>query len=234
MQGRGTREVLQLSTPKGAVSALWERPPGATAVLVLAHGAGAGMRHAFIEALAAALLERGIACLRYQFPYMEAGRRGPDRPPTLVATVAAAVDMAAGLASDLPLFAGGKSLGGRMTSLAAAQGEISAAQGLVYVGFPLHAPGKPSSDRATHLSQIDRPMLFLQGTRDKLAEMDLIEPLCRSLGERATLHVVDGADHSFHVLKRSGRTDEQILQELAEVAAAWAQGARFRRSSTEA
>ena len=204
-----------LAADKGEVSALWLRPRGAAAALALAHGAGAGMRHPFIEDLAQALAAEGIATLRYQFPYMEAGRRYPDRPALATATVRAAVATTKKLARGLPLLAGGKSFGARMTSQAAADGRLPDVRGLVFFGFPLHAPGRPGTERAAHLEQVMQPMLFLQGTRDVFADLDLLGPVCRELGQRATLHLVDGADHGFAVLKRSGRTGEEVLLELA-------------------
>ena len=206
----------------GAVSALWLRPDDARAVLVLAHGAGAGMRHAFMEAVAGRLAGRGIATFRYQFPYWEQGKRRPDPPRVLVRTVRSAVVAAADLAGGLPLFAGGKSMGGRMTSTAASEEALPGVRGLIFFGFPLHPPGKPATVRGDHLAGVRVPMLFLQGTRDKLAELDLLRPICARLGDRATLHVVEGADHGFHVLKRSGRTDDEVLDELADTATAWA------------
>ena len=206
---------------KGAVSWILERPDTARSLLVLAHGAGAGMRHAFMQALTRALAERGVASFRYQFPYAEAGRRRPDSRGTLVACVRSAVIEAARLCPQLPLFAGGKSMGGRMTSLAASETPLEGARGLVFVGFPLHAAGRPSSGRADHLVQVPLPMLFLQGTRDSLAQLELLEPVCKELGKRATLHVIDGGDHSFHVLKRSGRTDAEVMDEVADRVASW-------------
>ena len=222
---RGTRgrsgELRFEAGEAGEVSALLLRPDGADRLLVLAHGAGAGMRHAFLEALAGVLADRGIATFRYQFPYTEAGRRRPDREPVLLATVRAAVAAASEAAGDLPLFAGGKSMGGRMTSRAAAREPLPGVRGLVFFGFPLHAPGKPSTERADHLDDVDLPLLFLQGDRDAFAKLDLLEPVVARLGARATLHLVKGADHGFHVLKRSGRTDREVLEELAEQADAW-------------
>jgi uncharacterized protein len=205
----------------GRVSALLERPPAARLLYVLAHGAGAGMRHPFFTSVARALAERGIATFRYQFPYMEARTRRPDPPGVLEAAVRAAVAAAASAAPGLPLVAGGKSLGGRMTSNAQAKQPLAGVRGLVFLGFPLHPPKRPGDARAEHLSAVTVPMLFLQGTRDDLADLQLLEPVCRRLGERATLHVVEGADHSFKVLKRSGRSDADVLQELADTLAAW-------------
>jgi len=205
----------------GRVSGLLTRPDEARVLYVLAHGAGADMRHRFMEAIAAALAERGVASLRYQFPYTEAGGRRPDPPAVLEATVRAAVAAAANAAPDLPLIAGGKSMGGRMTSGAAARGPLPGVSGLVFLGFPLHRPKQPSEDRAEHLSQVTLPMLFLQGTRDDLADLGLINGVCARLGELATLHVVEGADHGFGVLKRSGRTDAEVLEELAGTVVSW-------------
>jgi predicted alpha/beta-hydrolase family hydrolase len=184
------------------------------------------MRHRFMEAIAQALAVRGIATLRYQFPYVEAGARRPDPPGVLEATVRAAVARARELAPDLPLVAGGKSMGGRMTSSAAARRPLEGVLGLVFLGFPLHPAKQPGTGRAEHLARVPVPMLFLQGTRDDLADVDLITGVCGSLGPRATLHVVEGADHAFSVLKRSGRSDAQVLEELADTAAGWIRAVR--------
>ena len=203
------------------VAAVFDRPASPHALLVLAHGAGAGMRHSFLEALAAALTARGVGVLRYQFPYMEAGGGPPDPPALLQATVRAAVAAAAERAEGRLLLAGGKSMGGRMTSLAQSQRALPGVAGLVFVGFPLHPAGRPSTSRGEHLARVEVPMLFLQGTRDALAPLDLLRPLLAPLAPRARLHVVEGADHAFHVLKRSGRTDDEVLRELADAIAAW-------------
>ncbi len=200
---------------------LLERPPDAHALLVLAHGAGAGMRHAFMEAAAQRLAERGVATLRYEFPYMAAGGRRPDRPPVARAAVRAAVAAGLELARGLPVFAGGKSFGGRMTSQEASAGGLSGVAGLVFLGFPLHPAGRPGTERADHLAGVRQPMLFVQGTRDRLAELELLRPVLDGLGPRATLHVEEGADHGFHVLKRSGRTDAGVLDAIADAVAAW-------------
>ena len=197
------------------------RPPRARLLYVLAHGAGAGMRHPFLEAVARALSERDVATFRYQFPYMEAGSRRPDPPAVAVATVRAAVAAAAVAVPGVPLLAGGKSFGGRMTSTAQATGPLPGIVGLVFLGFPLHPPKQPSDTRAAHLRDVQIPMLFLQGTRDDLADLTLMRPLCGKLGKRATLHIVEGGDHSFRVLKRSGRTDVEVLAELAERISDW-------------
>jgi predicted alpha/beta-hydrolase family hydrolase len=207
----------------GEVSALLCRPAKARRLLVLAHGAGAGMSHPFMAKLAEELAGVGFATLRYQFPYMEQRRRVPDSPAVLTATVVAAVRAAAEAAPGLPLFAGGKSMGGRMTSQAAAQRPLDGVRGLVFFGFPLHPPKQPGTKRAEHLAKVTVPMLFLQGTRDALADLQLLRPVCAKLGALATLHIIEKADHSFHVLKSSGRSDEEVLRELAETAASWSE-----------
>jgi predicted alpha/beta-hydrolase family hydrolase len=218
-------EQLRFGVENGdEVSALLCRPAKARRLLVLAHGAGAGMSHPFMEMLAADLAGMGVATLRYQFPYMEERRRVPDAPAVLKATVLAAVRAAAEAAPGLPLFAGGKSMGGRMTSQAAAQRPLNGVRGLVFFGFPLHPPNRPGTKRADHLANITVPMLFLQGTRDTLADLELLRPVCANLGSRATLHVIETADHSFHVLKSSGRNDAEVLRELAETVVTWAGG----------
>jgi uncharacterized protein len=206
----------------GEVSAVLMRPENARWLLVLAHGAGAGMMHPFLTSLAGELAAVGVATLRYQFPYMEQRRRVPDSPAMLTATVRAAVRTAAEAAPGLPLLAGGKSMGGRMTSQAAAQQPLDGVRGLVFFGFPLHPPNKPGTKRAEHLKQVTVPMLFLQGTRDTLADLTLLKPICKDLGSRATLHIIDTADHSFHLLKKSGKADADALHELAQTTASWA------------
>ncbi|HUP19154.1 MAG TPA: alpha/beta family hydrolase [Gemmatimonadota bacterium] len=198
------------------------RPDGARWLLVLGHGAGAGPDHPFMVGLADRLAGRAVATFRYAFPYIEAGKRRPDPPGVLEAAVRRAVEMAAAAAPDLPILAGGKSLGGRMTSRAAAGDGLSGVRGLVFFGFPLHSPAKPGNERAAHLADVHVPMLFLQGTRDSLARLDLLRPVLEGLGDLSTLHVIEDADHGFHVPKRSGRTDDDVLDELAEVTAAWA------------
>ena len=205
----------------GQVSAILARPARAHALLVLAHGAGAGMRHPFLESLARELAAAGVATLRYQFPYMEQRRKAPDRPEFLTETVRAAVAAAVERAAGLPVFAGGKSMGGRMTSLAASQQKLDGVRGLIFVGFPLHPPNKPGVERAEHLHSVGLPMLFLQGTRDPLAQLDLLDPVCAGLVPAPTLHIVDTADHSFHVLKKSGATDGQVLRGLARTISSW-------------
>jgi len=205
----------------GEVSAILLQPQNAQCLLVLAHGAGAGMNHPFMTAIANELAASQVASFRFQFPYMEQRRRPPDRPPVLTATVQAAIQTASKAAPDLPLFAGGKSLGGRMTSLAASEGRLDNVRGLVFFGFPLHPPNQPGTKRAEHLAEVKLPMLFLQGTRDALADLKLLRPILAKLGNRATLHVIEGADHSFHVLKSSGKTDKDVLKELAQSASDW-------------
>jgi hypothetical protein len=201
---------------------LW-LPDSAETFLALAHGAGAGMRHAFMEAVAAALAQRGVATLRFEFPYAGAGAHRPDPRPVLIETVAAAAEEARRLAGNLPLCAGGKSMGGRMTSHAAAEGRLDGVRGIVFLGFPLHPAGKPGSARADHLAEVKQPMLFLQGTRDALAELALLRPVCERLGRRAQLRVIEGADHGFHTLKRSGRSDADVIEELADEVARFAE-----------
>ena len=215
-------EGVRIEAAAGAVvSGLWDRPDAATAVLVLAHGAGAGMTHPFMEAVARGLAERRIATLRFQFPSMEAGSKRPDGSVVAIATVRAAVEAVRGLAPCLPLFAGGKSFGGRMTSQAQAEDALAGVRGLVFFGFPLHAAKKPSTARAAHLSDVYLPMLFLQGNRDALSEEYLIAGVAERLGKAATLVMVEGADHSFHVPKRSGRTDVEVLASMLDATAEW-------------
>jgi hypothetical protein len=198
---------------------LGPRPP--RACFVLAHGAGAGMTHPFMSAVAHGLAERGIATLRYQFPYMERGAKRPDAPRLAQATVRAAVTAASRILPDAPLFAGGKSFGGRMTSQAQAASPLPGVRGLVFIGFPLHPPGRPSDERARHLFEVHVPMLFLQGARDDFADLRLLEPLIGRLGARATLVLFPAADHSFHVPVRSGRSDRDTLAEVTDALANW-------------
>jgi predicted alpha/beta-hydrolase family hydrolase len=206
----------------GEVSALLLRPDNPRWLLIFAHGAGAGIRHPFMESLSSELAALQIATLRYQFPYMEKRSGRPDSPTILTATVAAALRAGSEAAPGLPLLAGGKSMGGRMTSQAAAQNLLPEVRGLVFFGFPLHPPGSPSTKRADHLAKVPMPMLFLQGTRDTLADLKLLRPVVKKLGELATLHIIESADHGFHVLKRSGKTDASVLTELAQTTADWA------------
>lgn len=205
----------------GTVSALLTKPAKPIAAYVFAHGAGAGMTHRFMETVASGLTTRNIATLRYQFPYMERGSKRPDSPSVAHATVRAAVAAAATTVPRLPLIAGGKSFGGRMTSQAEAHKPLPGVRGLCFFGFPLHPAGKPATDRGDHLAAIAVPMLFLQGTRDALADVTLLQPLIASLGPRATLHLVENADHSFHVPAKSGRTDSEVMEEILDAMATW-------------
>ncbi len=204
-----------------SVSGLWIEPEKASATYVFAHGAGAGMESKAMAATARALAERGIATLRYNFLYMERGSKRPDAPSVAHAAVRAAVVEAARLCPRLPLFAGGRSFGGRMTSQAQALDELPAVRGLIFFAFPLHPARKPGDDRAKHLSDITLPMLFLQGDNDALADLDLLKPVIKKLGSRATLHLVAHADHSFHAPAKSGRKDSEVLHEIVDAAAAW-------------
>ncbi|RYG13196.1 MAG: alpha/beta hydrolase [Burkholderiales bacterium] len=208
-------------TPTESISAIVDTPPAPRACLVLAHGAGAGMHHEFMAAMALGLKARGIATLRFQFPFMEKGSRRPDTPAVAHAAVRAAVAAAAKRFPRLPLFAGGKSFGGRMTTQAQAIDVLPGVEGLVLLGFPLHPPKKPSLDRAAHLEAVKVPMLFLQGTRDELADLALVKQVTSALGRRAKLHVVDAADHGFDVLVRSGRTRLEVREELLDTMARW-------------
>jgi uncharacterized protein len=211
--------AISIPLTGGPVSGLLDLPAAARACCVLAHGAGAGMAHPFMAAAAEGLARRGVAVLRYQFPYMERGSKRPDSPKVAQAAVRAAVAEAARRLPQLPLFAGGKSFGGRMTSQAQAAEPLPGVRGLVFLGFPLHAPGQPSDARGAHLAGVRVPLLFLQGTRDDFARLDLLQPLAGRLG--ATLRLFEDADHSFHVPKRSGRTDAAVLEELLDVAVGW-------------
>ena len=206
------------------VSGLLQKASRPAACFVLAHGAGAGMTHPFMAAIAAGLAKRNIATLRYQFPSMERGGKRPDPPRVAQATVRAAVAEASRLQPGIPLVAGGKSFGGRMTSQAQAAEPLPGVRGLIFLGFPLHPAGRPSKDRAEHLFMVRVPMLFLQGTRDALAQLSELEPVCQALGKLATLKLFENADHSFHVPVRSGRTDTQVLDELMDALAAWIGG----------
>jgi uncharacterized protein len=222
-RGDASVQRLQIEIPgASSVSALLRVPDSAWAGYVFAHGAGAGMEHVFMTNFANGLAERGIATLRYQFPYMEQGSKRPDPPKVAHAAVRAAVAQAAQLLPGLPLFAGGKSFGGRMTSQAQALLPLPGVRGLVFVGFPLHPAGKPADERGVHLFEIDLPMLFLQGSRDELAALDLLQPLLRQLGQRATLALFEDADHSFHVRARSGRTDTLTMDAILDAVAGWA------------
>jgi predicted alpha/beta-hydrolase family hydrolase len=212
--------VIDVGSTQSVSGLLWV-PEGARACYVLAHGAGAGMTHRFMTAVAGGLGDRGVATLRYQFPYMEHGSRRPDRPALAHATVRAAVATATRLAPSVPLFAGGKSFGARMTSQAQADAALPGVLGLAFIGFPLHPAGKPSDDRARHLFDVHIPMLFVQGTRDALAETGLLLPVAERLGGNVTLRLIEHADHSFHVPLRSGRSDQQAMDEVLDTMADW-------------
>jgi predicted alpha/beta-hydrolase family hydrolase len=220
-----TAQRLKLTLENGSsVSALLLRPDNARACFVFAHGAGAGMAHPFMETVAIGLCDRGIATLRYQFPYMEKASKRPDAPAVAHAAVRAAVKEAARSCPGMPLIAGGKSFGGRMTSQAQAIAPLPGIRGLAFLGFPLHPAGKPSTARAAHLSELNIPMLFLQGTRDDLAEMTLLEPVVKGLGGLASLHAVEEGDHSFHEPARSGRNDREVMNEVLDALSAWIGG----------
>lgn len=214
---------VQITVGEGSVSGLLIAPKDARACYVLAHGAGAGMKHPFMAGVAQGLAERGIASLRYQFPYMERGSKRPDSAKAAQETVRAAVAKAASLLPTLPLFAGGKSYGGRMTSQAQAETPLEGIRGLAFLGFPLHAPGQSSATRAEHLAQVKIPMLFLQGTRDDLAHLDHLKPVIAGLGPRATLKLFENADHSFRVPAKSGRSNSEVMTELPDALANWAE-----------
>ena len=205
----------------GKVSAILLKPPGCRALLVMGHGAGAGMRHRFMDGMAEALATHGIGTFRYQYPYAEAGRRRPDRAPTLTGTVRAAVAAAREIEPNMPLYAGGKSMGGRMTSSAQAEGSLPGVNGVVFLGFPLHRPGDPSDARADHLRDVEIPMLFIQGTRDRLAEIGRIESVVGRLADRSALYVVEDGDHGFDVLKRTGKSADEVYDEMASAVRSW-------------
>jgi predicted alpha/beta-hydrolase family hydrolase len=223
LEGEGVMQARQISVPMGdsAVSGLLLRPDDAQAIYVLAHGAGVGMNHPSMAGNAQGLATRGIATLRFQFPYMEKGSGRPDPPPVAQAAVRAAVAKAGELAPDLPLFAGGRSYGGRMTSQAQATASLPGVRGLVFLGFPLHPAGKPGIERADHLERVTIPMLFVSGSRDPLAETQLLQPLVARLGGHASLHVVEGGDHGLRVLVSSGRTNDEAQAEALDTVAAW-------------
>lgn len=214
-------ETLIEVTPGQQVSGLLQQGSADRGLLVLGHGAGAGMHHPFMQDVAELLAQRDIATLRYQFPYMQRGRKSPDSRKTLLASVRAAIDHAHELRPGLPLFAGGKSMGGRMTSLAMAEQPNERLGGLVFIGFPLHNAGTRGNERADHLFDVSTSMLFLQGTRDKMADLTYLQPVCKRLGQQATLHIVDGGDHSFGMLKRAGRTQADALAEIADEISTW-------------
>lgn len=218
----GGKEIhFVVSETTGVMSGLLLKPEHAVSLLVFAHGAGAGMRHRFIEDLSQKLAGLGVATMRYQFPYMEKRVKRPDSEGVLIATVQAALIAAEKYSDGLPIFAGGKSMGGRMTSLTLAKAPTDKLHGLIFFGFPLHAPGTPSAERGKHLADVQVPMLFIQGSRDALADLKLLKPLCAQLDGRAELFVVEGGDHSLHMAKRSGRTDDEVLDEVAAKTSSW-------------
>jgi uncharacterized protein len=220
----GDAESLRIAVGSHVVEALLLVPTGAQWLYVLGHGAGAGMRHRFMADLATRLAERGVATLRYEYPYMTEGSKRPDPAPRLEAVTRGVAAFAAEQWPDLRIVAGGKSMGGRMTSRAQAAAPLPRVEGLVFTGFPLHPAGSRSTDRADHLRDVHVPMLFLQGTRDTLADLDLMRSVCSALGERATLHVIECADHGFAVLKRSGRTGDEVMGEIGGITAEWLSG----------
>jgi predicted alpha/beta-hydrolase family hydrolase len=214
-------QALDIAFGDERVSGLLLRPEGAKALYLFAHGAGVGMNHPSMATNAQGLAERGIATLRYQFPYMEKGGKRPDPPPVAQATVRAAATAARQVAADLPLFAGGRSYGGRMSSQAQASAPLPGVRGLAFLGFPLHPPGAPGFSRAAHLERLTIPMLFVSGDRDPLADLDLLKSVVGGLGERATLHLIEGGDHGLRVLARSGRTNEEAQAEALDTMADW-------------
>lgn len=217
-----TQLKFTASKSSGDVSAILYMPDNTEALYIFAHGAGAGMEHSFMEAASVCLANEGVGTFRFNFPYSEKKLKRPDPSPILLETFRSAVQTAKQYSNDLPLFAGGKSMGGRMSSMASAsEKKLEGIKGLIFFGFPLHAPGKPSSDRAEHLYNVRIPMLFLQGTRDKLADLDLLTPVVNNLGKTAKMHIIEGADHSFNMLKSIGRTNKDVLEELARTAAEW-------------
>ena len=218
---QATQQQIAIDVDGSEISALVNAPEDARACYVFAHGAGVGMQHSFMATVATGLGARHIATLRYNFPYMEQKRGRPDSPKIAQAAVRAAVDAASRALPGVPLFAGGKSYGGRMTSQAQAETPLANVRGLVFFGFPLHPPGQPSDDRAEHLAAVNIPMLFLQGTRDEFADRDFLNPLVKRLGARATLKLFHGADHSFHVAAKSGRTDAGVMADLLDITATW-------------
>ncbi len=215
---KAKRIQFQISEEIGSTSALYIRPIKPKFLLVLAHGAGAGMEHPFMETLAQFLAANKVATLRFNFAYMENGKKVPDRPKKALPAISAAINQAEKLAKGLPILIGGKSFGGRMCSQLAANEELTDVSGIIYFGFPLHAIGKPSIDRAAHLSEISQPQLFLQGTRDTLAEINLIKKVCKKL-KKAQLEIFEGGDHSFKMLKKTGIPHEEVIEKLAKTAA---------------
>jgi hypothetical protein len=209
------------SKSSGEVSGILTLPANPKLLLLFAHGAGAGMKHSFMEKVSGYLADEGIGTLRYNFSYIEKVKKSPDPAPILMETIRSSVKAAKKYAGDIPLIAGGKSMGGRMTSMAASKEPLENVKGIVFFGFPLHAPGRASDERAEHLFNVNIPMLFLQGTRDKLADLKLLKPIIKKLKDKATLHIIDGGDHSFHMLKSSGRNDDNVLRELSKRIGEW-------------
>lgn len=212
---------IKVSETIGEVSGIFMSPPKAGQILVFAHGAGAGMQNKFMEQVSRSLAEKNIATLRFNFPYMEHGKKVPDNKKVCAAVIQAVCEKAAKLCPEVPLFAGGKSFGGRMTSTAASDGLLSRVRGIVFFGFPLHAPGKPSDERAEHLFSVKIPMLFLQGTRDSLASLDLLKPVCKKIGKKAKLFIIDGADHSFNVPKESKLKSSEVIELICSEVKDW-------------
>jgi len=223
MTSKVTKKSLRINVSKsiGDVSALFYSPYNAEYVLVFAHGAGAGMENKSMEQFALGLAEERIATLRFNFPYMEKGKKIPDNKNVCTAAISAAVTKASKLCPKLQLFGGGKSFGGRMTSTAASEGMLPNVSGIVFFGFPLHAPGKPSNERAEHLYRVNIPMLFLQGTRDALASLDLLKPVCDKLGKKAELFIIEGADHSFHVPKEKNMKESDVIELICKEVKRW-------------
>lgn len=214
-------QSISIPVGDGQVSGLLLRPPNAKALYLFAHGAGAGMNHRAMESNAQGLAQRGIATLRYQFPYMEKGGGRPDPPRIAHSAVRAAAAEAVRLAGDLPIYAGGRSFGGRMTSQAQADEPLPNVRGLAFLGFPLHPAGKPGIERAKHLARVKVPMLFVSGERDALAQVDLLRPVVTGLGKQATLHLIRHADHSFKVAAKSGRTSADAEAEVLDTLGNW-------------
>ena len=212
---------IKVSKSAGDISALFYSPQKAEFIMIFAHGAGAGMQNKFMELASLSLAEQGIATLRFNFPYMEKGKKVPDLKPVCFAAISAASEKASILCPKLPIFAGGKSFGGRMTSACVSQGLLENVKGIVFFGFPLHPPGKPSNERAEHLFNVNIPMLFLQGTRDSLASLELLKPVCKKLGKKAELFVIDGADHSFHVPKGNKLKDGDVIDLMCKEIKRW-------------
>lgn len=212
---------IKVSESIGDVSALFYLPKDAEFVLLFAHGAGAGMKNKFMEQVSISLAEKNIATIRFNFPYMEIGKKVPDKKSVCVETIKAAAEKSSKLCPKIPLFAGGKSFGGRMTSTAASEGNLPDVKGIVFFGFPLHAPGKPANERAEHLYKVNIPMLFLQGTRDALASLDLLKPVLKKIGKKAELFIVDGADHSFHVPKENKLKDSEVIELICTEIKKW-------------